>query len=132
LGWISADSITRSIAPLAESTFTVGVHPPNGTPLGTQSQLHFKATSTGDPMIFQEQTFAVTTVLLKGDANFDGSISILDLTYFVNYFFRLGPAPAPIIEAGDFNCSNTTNVLDLNSIVNYIFRQGPGPNCNPY
>lgn len=132
LGWISFDSLTRAIAAQDDTTFTVNVHPPQGTPLSTASVLHFKAVSVNDTLVSEEESISVKTVLYKGDSNFNGSISITDLNYLVNYFFRGGSAPIPVLAAGDFSCDGSTNIIDLNSNVNYFFRGGPKPPCNPY
>lgn len=131
-GWISADTISRAIAALSDTTFSITVHPLQGTPLGLNSQLHFKAVSVSDTAVYEEQNIIVKTVLYKGDANFNGAITIVDLNYMVNYLFRGGAAPLPVMEAGDFSCDGFTNIIDLNRNVNYFFRGGPGPTCNPY
>lgn len=131
-GWIATDSIVRAIGLNSDTIFSVNVHPPQGTPLSNTSNLHFKAKSINDTTVSNEVTLEVMTVLYKGDSNFDGSISILDLTYLVDFIFRGGEEPIPIKEAGDFNCDISTNILDLTSIVDYIFRGGSLPLCNPY
>ena len=71
---------------------------------------------------------SVANEFIKGDANDDGDINILDLTYMVDYIFRSGPAPAPFL-AGDANCDDNSNILDLTYLVDYIFRGGPIPDC---
>jgi hypothetical protein len=75
--------------------------------------------------------FRVTYLaFLCGDVNNDGSgPNILDLNYFVNFIFRLGPAPQ-VPQAADLNGSGgNPNILDMNMLVNYIFRLGPLPTC---
>ena len=131
-GWIAADSIMRAIGLNSDTIFLVNVHPPQGTPLSNTSNLHFKAQSINDTTVSNEETLEVMTVLYKGDSNFDGSITILDLTYIVDFVFRGGAEPIPIKEAGDFNCDFSTNILDLTKTVDYIFRGGSLPPCNPY
>ncbi len=70
-----------------------------------------------------------TTFIFCGDVNNDGeSSNILDLTYLVDYIFRGGPAPVPLLR-GDLNNDDKTNILDLTYLVNYIFRGGPEPIC---
>ena len=71
---------------------------------------------------------SVADAFIKGDANNDGDINILDLTYMVDYIFRSGPAPEPLL-AGDANCDDNCNILDLTYLVDYIFRSGPIPDC---
>jgi hypothetical protein len=131
LGWIDSDTISRAIAAFDDTTFNINVHPPQGTPLSELAQLHFKAVSVNDTTITEEQTIAVQTVLYKGDPNFDGSISILDLTYMVVFIFRGGPAPIPVRVSGDWSCDGLTNIIDLTQTVDRIFRGGTLPVCNP-
>ena len=132
LGWIDSDTITWAIGAFGNYTFNINIHPPQGTPLSVISQLHFKAVSAGDASVSEEQTIAVQTVLYKGDSNFDGSLSILDLTYMVDFIFRGGPAPIPVRVSGDWSCDGLTNILDLTQIVDRIFRGGTLPVCNPF
>ncbi len=132
LGWIDSDTISRAIAAFNDTTFSISVHPPQGTLLSVISQLHFQAVSVNDTSISEEQTIAVQTVLYKGDSNFDGSLSILDLTYMVNYIFRGGPEPIPVKLSGDWSCDGSTNIIDLTKAVDRIFRGGSLPVCNPF
>lgn len=132
LGWIVSDTISRAIAAFSDTAFTISVHPPQGTPLSTTAQLHFRAVSVNDTLVSEELVHAVQTALYRGDVNFSGSISILDLTYLIDFFFRSGPAPVPVREAGDWNCDGATNIIDLTKIVDRLFRGGSLPPCNPY
>lgn len=67
---------------------------------------------------------------IRGDANGNGSISILDLNYLVAYFFSSGPVP-PCLEEADVNGNAALNVLDLNYMVAYMFSGGPAPAACP-
>ncbi|MEE8404255.1 MAG: M14 family zinc carboxypeptidase, partial [candidate division Zixibacteria bacterium] len=71
---------------------------------------------------------SVADAFIKGDANSDGEINLLDLVYLVDFIFRAGPAPDPLL-AGDANCDDETNILDLTYLVDYVFRGGPKPDC---
>jgi len=66
-----------------------------------------------------------------GDVNGDGSgPNISDLTYLVDYLYRVGPPP-PNIDAADVDGSGgVPNVADLTYLVDYLFRGGPAPTCN--
>ena len=66
-------------------------------------------------------------VLPYGDANYDGTVNVGDAVYLVNYIFRSGPVPAPVIESGDANCSGSINVADAVTVINYVFHGGPEP-----
>ncbi len=70
-----------------------------------------------------------TTSAIRGDADGNGSISVADAVYLVNYIFKGGPAPDPL-GSGDANCDGTINVADAVYLINYIFKGGPEP-CSP-
>ena len=65
---------------------------------------------------------------LCGDANDDGSFSISDLTFLVDYLFRGGPEP-PVLEAADIDGQIGLTVSDITHMVDYQFRGGPPPIC---
>jgi hypothetical protein len=69
---------------------------------------------------------AFTTGYLRGDANGDGVINVVDVVYLINYLFINGPAPDPV-ESGDVNCDHTTNAADVVYLINYLFIDGPPP-----
>lgn len=64
-----------------------------------------------------------------GDADNSGEINIIDAVYLVNYLFRNGPEPQPIVASGDANCDGDVNIADVVYIINYIFNDGPAPPC---
>jgi len=69
---------------------------------------------------------------LYGDVNWDGIVNIIDIVYLINYIYKYGPAPKPVLEVGNANCDGTINILDVVSIINYVYKGG-GPLCeNPY
>jgi hypothetical protein len=65
-------------------------------------------------------------VLLCGDADADGAVTVVDAVYLVNYIFVDGPAPQPL-EVGDVNCDQSINIADAVYLVGYIFADGPTP-----
>lgn len=67
-----------------------------------------------------------TRHVLRGDANNNGAINVLDLNLLVAYMFADGPVPLTI-QHGDCNASFTINVLDINYLVTYMFASGPPP-----
>jgi hypothetical protein len=72
--------------------------------------------------------FVHSTVVKCGDANADGSLTVSDVVYLVNYLFKGGPIPKPY-EAGEANCDGKITVSDVVYLVNYLFKGGPPPVC---
>jgi len=67
-------------------------------------------------------------IILVGDANSDGSATISDVIYLINYLFKEGPAPDPI-RAGDVNGDGEVTISDVVYLINYLFKGGPPPVC---
>jgi hypothetical protein len=69
------------------------------------------------------------SVIGFGDANGDGQCDVGDAVFLINYVFREGPAPNPVL-AGDANCDAQVNVGDAVYIINYVFGEGAPPGCD--
>ncbi|MFH0931365.1 MAG: dockerin type I repeat-containing protein [Candidatus Zixiibacteriota bacterium] len=65
-------------------------------------------------------------VYLCGDCNGDGKISVSDVICEINYLFKGGSAPVPLV-AGDVNCDGKETVSDVVYKINYLFKGGPEP-----
>ena len=63
-----------------------------------------------------------------GDFDGSGAINILDITSFVKYLYKGGPAPT-MPEAGDVDNSGDLNIIDVSVTVNYLYKNGPELNC---
>jgi hypothetical protein len=63
-----------------------------------------------------------------GDANFDEQVNVGDAVFLINYVFKGGPAPYPLV-AGDTNGEGQVNVGDAVYLINYVFKGGPEPSC---
>lgn len=65
------------------------------------------------------------TILVRkhGDTDGDGKITVSDVIYLVNYFFKHGPKPNPFLT-GDANCDTKVTIGDVVYLVNYLFRGG--------
>lgn len=74
------------------------------------------------------QGYVHTAGFRHGDDNCDGSISVSDVVYEINYLFKEGPPPCPY-EVGDVNCDKQKSVSDVVYLINYLFKGGPPP-CN--
>jgi len=131
-GWLPLDTISKPIAPGADSVFHINVRPPQGTPLGDTATLFFSVKSWGDPSVADTQFVTCSAVLQVGDLDFSGAIDISDLVYFVDYAFGGGPPPEPVVEAADFLCNGTVDISDLVEMVDFMFTGGNPPPCNPY
>lgn len=66
---------------------------------------------------------------LYGDASGDSTVNIADAVYLINYIFKSGPAPDPMIS-GDATADCAVNIGDAVYIINYIFKEGDPPLVN--
>ena len=64
-----------------------------------------------------------------GDCNDDDIITSADIIYLVNYTFKGGPEPIPVVDVGDANCDGVITASDIIYLVNYVFKSGPDPGC---
>ncbi|HEX9913024.1 MAG TPA: hypothetical protein VGB01_07255, partial [candidate division Zixibacteria bacterium] len=53
-------------------------------------------------------------------------ITVSDVVYEINYLFKGGIAPKPLIS-GDVNCDGKETVSDVVYKINYLFKGGPKP-----
>lgn len=65
---------------------------------------------------------------IRGDANADGKVELGDLVYLINYLYKNGPAPVPLLR-GDATCDGIVNLGDVVFLINYLFKSGPAPGC---
>jgi hypothetical protein len=61
-----------------------------------------------------------------GDVTGDGRVDVSDVVYMINYLFRSGPAPHPLVS-GDTNGDGIVEVGDVVYLINYLYRDGPPP-----
>lgn len=132
LGWIVPDTISWAFQAQSSQVFTIPVVSAQGTPFGTLSNLTFTAQSRGDSTVSDTQTSFVRAILQHGDVDFSGGIDVADLTTLVDFLFRHGAPPQPVMESGDFDCDGMVNVADITAIVEFLFQIGGPPPCNPY
>jgi len=62
------------------------------------------------------------------DANGDLTVNILDIIFLIDYKYKSGLAPDPLIS-GDVNSDGAVNILDIVYMINYKYKSGPEPNC---
>jgi len=61
-----------------------------------------------------------------GDFNSDGNINILDVTSYINYFYKCGTAPSPLSN-GDADGDCDIDVDDMDYIIAFLYTSGPAP-----
>ncbi|TFH64745.1 MAG: hypothetical protein E4G91_04825 [Candidatus Zixiibacteriota bacterium] len=66
----------------------------------------------------------------SGDVVGDGSISVADVVFLLNYIFMGGAAPQPV-SLGDADCSGSINIADVVYLIAYIFSGGAAP-CSAF
>ena len=68
---------------------------------------------------------------ISGDVNLDGSVSVTDLTFLIDYIFRDGPRPRLPETIDVTSPCDLIDVADLIYFVDYFFRGGPPlvPGC---
>jgi len=57
-----------------------------------------------------------------------GLIDLGDVLHLINYLYKSGPAPVPLI-AGDCNCDGVVDLGDVLYLINYLYRGGDPPSC---
>jgi len=66
---------------------------------------------------------------MLGDADNNGALNILDITYLINFIYRHGTPPMATAGIGDLNADGKVNILDLTYFINHLFKNGPAPIC---
>jgi len=66
--------------------------------------------------------------LVRGDANNDQIINLLDIVYLIDYLYKGGPAP--VFYCGDVNVDGVINLLDIAYLIAYLYQGGPPPPGN--
>jgi hypothetical protein len=73
-------------------------------------------------------------LFIRGDANDDELVDIGDLIHLINYLYKTGPAPVPLLDAGDVNDDGLVDIGDVTYLINYLYKGGsqpPAPFPNP-
>jgi len=98
-----------------------------------QMKIRFIASDLGGGSVVEAAVDAVKVVsyncaFICGDLNGDTDVNILDVTYYINYLYKEGPAPDPI-DASDVNNDGNSNLLDITYLIGFLYDDGPPPNC---
>jgi hypothetical protein len=73
-------------------------------------------------------SFMIDAGYICGDANDDGKVNLLDVSFIINDLYRGGPSPNHP-NAADVNGDGKENLLDVSYIINKIYRGGPDYKC---
>lgn len=65
-------------------------------------------------------------LITTGDADSNGKIDVSDVVYLINYCYKGGPAPNPLLK-GDVTADGAVNANDIIHLINYLFRNGMPP-----
>ncbi|MGB2805812.1 MAG: S8 family serine peptidase [Candidatus Zixiibacteriota bacterium] len=105
---------------------------PGWTPMQVREALMM----SGDHALFPDNNYGwgVPDILaaiqysfyLTGDVTGDEKINVSDVVFLVNYLYKEGPVPSPLL-LGDVNCDDDINVGDVIYLVNYLYQGGTEP-----
>jgi aminopeptidase N len=63
---------------------------------------------------------------LAGDADHNGIVNLLDITFLINFLYKGGAAPESPPQA-DPNADCVINLLDITCLINYLYKGGSAP-----
>jgi hypothetical protein len=132
--WIVAETVgpvNQSGGGWYEHSFWIG----NYVSPSSQMQLRFEASDLASASVVEAAVDAILVVTyecpppyLCGDANGDGKLNLLDVSYIISALYRGGPQPNPI-QSADVNHDGKMNLLDVSYIISRLYRGGPAPSC---
>ena len=116
---VSSDTVLVNSALIADTVFTdFNVVP------GTTYNYMYKVLRTDlTENDFSKVVSTTPLTAIKGDANGDLKVNVLDITSIVAYLLNYNPQPF-IFDAADVNSDGTINVLDIVGVVNLVLN-GP-------
>ena len=91
--------------------------------LSNKLQLYTASTSY-TPIVFAGSMSSKE--IIRGDANYDAKISILDLTFLIDFIWRGGEGSVTV-QSSDMNFDKKIDTKDITYLVDFIFRGGPAP-----
>lgn len=128
VSWAMADAISAPGVDTAEWVIVKGMIPPKlYMPFIEDYTTVTVIPSVVSPFLTANNYFLTSHLLPYGDANYDNDVNVGDVTYIINYVFRSGPKPRPVMESGDANCDGIVNVADAVRIISFVFKNGEEP-----
>jgi hypothetical protein len=129
-GWLqNPGSFLDTLNPGETDTIEAITYIPYDLTLLTTDSLKLVLVSLSIPILKDSAQVVLSVVARRGDTNNDGSISLSDIVYLINYLLKGGPPPH-YYNTGDTNCDGTVSISDVVYLINYLFRSGPPP-CFP-
>jgi hypothetical protein len=83
---------------------------------------------TGDLMLLKIRDSSFHP-LSCGNCNGDVSLDLRDVIYLIDFIFKGGLPPIPMLEAGDVDDSGRIDILDVTYLITFLYKGGPAPNC---
>jgi hypothetical protein len=125
------DFIFVSLTPGSPTLLALGASPASIIEISVFAPPFVTMTPAQSGLLLTDDVNAVTCydiacLNLAGDANHDGTLSISDPVYIINYVFAGGNPPICPNE-GDANGDGQINISDVVFIINFIFAGGPAP-----
>jgi PKD repeat protein len=68
------------------------------------------------------------SVFVCGDADDNGLVNILDITYLISFLYKGGPVP-PYYDQANVNNDGSVNILDITYLISFLYKDGPDPDC---
>ena len=64
--------------------------------------------------------------IIRGDVNYDGKISVLDLVFLIDFIWR-GGSGSVTVQSSDTNFDYKIDTKDFTYLIDFMFRGGPAP-----
>jgi hypothetical protein len=128
--WLSVDPGAGIIPEFDSDTIVVQFDAAGLAADTYDGQLIINSNDPDSPLLTVPVTMTVTTgeSWICGDANGNGILNLLDITYIIAYLYQEGPPPDPLASA-DVDSSGNVNIVDISYLINYLYMSGPEPNC---
>ncbi|SYZ73515.1 hypothetical protein TRIP_C21633 [Candidatus Zixiibacteriota bacterium] len=137
IGFDGANTVEWGFSYVAFRGSTVDVHPGCAVDAQGRTSCGIYDIALYDSVLFvpavvsqwlnNNQYSFTATINPFGDADGNGSLNILDVSYLINYLYRYGTPPKYDYFIGDANCSGNVNILDVSYIIKNLYREGPSP-----
>jgi plastocyanin len=103
----------------------------NWTPIPGQKGSYDVTFRASDGLLLDTEivTITVNSCCIKaGDANNNGAVNLLDVTFLINRLFKGGALP-PCPAQADANGNGAVNLLDVTYLINFLFKSASAPIC---